>query len=462
LSRAYRIAGMRPELQTGELTQGSTTFVLLATIVAATSGLLFGFDIAVINGGIIFLRAQLHLSDVQTEFAVSALLFGCIAGSAAGGWFSDRFGRRRVLMLCAILFALSAIGAAVPNTLSEFVLARLAGGLAIGAASVLAPLYIAEVSPARIRGRLVSLNQMAIVSGILLAYVANWLLAFTGPSSWRWMFAVAAIPAIAFFIGLFFVPESPRWLVEQSRSPEALNILAKINGRLAAERELSDIQQTVAEESGSLSELLSPKLRKPFWIAVSLAILQQITGINTVLFYGAVIFKQQVHSQSETSAIFANVIVGLVNFAATLVALSIVDKFGRRPLLLLSSGVMALCQAGLAAAFLRNPPSATVVLVMMMLCAAAFAIGLGPCVWVLLAEIFPTRIRGRAMSIATLCLWGACTLLTMTFLSLANAVTPSGAFLIYGSMCVLTFLIVWRFVPETKGRSLEEIEKLWR
>jgi MFS family permease len=203
-------------------------------------------------------------------------------------------------------------------------------------------------------------------------------------------------------------------------------------------------------------------LRKALWIAISLAVLQQITGINTVLFYGAVIFKQQVHSQSASSAIFANVIVGIVNFLATLAALGIVDRFGRKPLLLISSGLMAICQTGLALAFLVHTPSAPVVLTMMMLCVAAFAIGLGPCVWVLLSEIFPTRIRGRAMSIATLFLWSACTLLTMTFLTLSNALSPTGAFLIYSLMCVVTFLIVWRAVPETKGRSLEEIERLWR
>ncbi len=453
---------MSAEPGTAAVETGSSLYVLLTAIVAATAGLLFGFDIAVINGGIIFLQAALHLSDVQTEFAVSALLFGCIFGAALGGWFSDTFGRRRVLMFCAILFALSAIGAAIPRTLGEFVTARIAGGFAIGAASVLAPLYIAEVSPAQSRGRLVSLNQMAIVSGILLAYLANWLLAFTGPSSWRWMFAVAAAPAAAFFVGLFFVPESPRWLVEKGQSGKALSILARINGTAIANRELAEISKTVAEESGSLAELLQPGLRKALWIAISLAVLQQITGINTVLFYGAVIFKQQVHSQSATSAIFANVIVGLVNFFATLAALGLVDRFGRKPLLLISSGVMAFCQAGLAMSFLSGTPSAPVVLTMMILCAASFAIGLGPCVWVLLSEIFPTRIRGRAMSIATLLLWGACTLLTMTFLSLSRALTPTGAFLIYALMCVVTFLLVWRVVPETKGRSLEEIERLWK
>lgn len=444
-----------------QLETGSRSYVLFAALVAATAGLLFGFDIAIINGGIIFLRAELHLNDVQTEFAVSALLFGAVGGASVAGWLGDRFGRRRVLMFCAVLFTLSAIGAALPRTLTQFILARLAGGLAIGAASVLTPLYIAEVSPARNRGRLVSLNQMAIVTGILLAYLANWLLSFSGPSSWRWMFAVAAIPSTGFFIGLFFVPESPRWLVEMARSSEALFILTKINGRSTAAQELSEIEETVAEESGSVAELFRPGLRRALWIAVALAVLQQVTGINTVLFYGSVIFKQQVHTGSDTAAIFANVVVGLVNFLMTIVALNIIDKFGRRPLLLISSGVMAFGQAGLAAAFLMKSPPAALILGIMLICAASFSIGLGPGVWVLIAEFFPTRIRGRAMSIATVCLWAACTLLTMTFLSLANALTPTGAFLIYAAMCVITFLLVLLVVPETKGRSLEQIEHLW-
>ncbi|HUO30277.1 MAG TPA: sugar porter family MFS transporter [Bryobacteraceae bacterium] len=440
---------------------GSSLYVFLATMVAATSGLLFGFDIAVINGALIFLRAQLHLTEVETEMAASALLFGCIFGASLAGWLSDRFGRRRVLMISALLFAVSAIGAAIPHTLAQFAAARLAGGLAVGAASVLAPLYIAEVAPARNRGRLVALNQMTIVSGILLSYLVNWALAFNAQNGWRWMFAAAAVPATAFFIALFFVPESPRWLVENDRGAEALGVLTRVNGSAAAAVELRQIQEVVGEETGTLGELFQPGLRRAFWIAVSLAILQQITGINTVLFYGSIIFKEHVAHQSDTSAVFANVVVGAVNFLMTLVALGLIDKLGRRPLLMISSGGMALCQAALGFAFLLNPPPAMLVLTIMLLCVAAFAVGLGPGVWVLIAEIFPTRIRGRAMSIATICLWVACTVLTMTFLSLVKAVSATGAFLVYGGMCVVTFAIVWRFVPETKGRSLEEIERSW-
>jgi SP family arabinose:H+ symporter-like MFS transporter len=441
---------------------GSSVYVYTATMVAAISGLLFGFDIAVINGAIIFLRDQLRLTEVQTEVAASSLLFGCIFGASAGGWLSDHFGRRRVLMLCAVIFALSSFAAALPRTLAEFTAARFLGGIAIGAASLLAPLYIAEVAPARIRGRLVSLNQMAIVTGILLAYLVNWSLAFAGPAGWRWMFAAAAVPSVAFFAGLFFVPESPRWLVEKERNDEALAILTRVNGSATAGRELRQIQETVAEESGTLRDLLQPGFRRALWIAVSLAILQQVTGINTVLFYGSIIFKEQVGGHSETSAIFANVVVGLVNFLATFVALGMIDKLGRRPLLMLSTGIMTLCHAGLAAAFLMQPPPSWLVLTAMLCAVAAFAIGLGPGFWVVLSEIFPTRIRGRAMSIATICLWSACTLLTMTFLTLARAISPTGAFLVYSTMCIITFVIVWRAVPETRGRTLEEIEHLWQ
>ena len=232
-----------------------------------------------------------HLSELQTETAASSLLAGCILGASVGGWLSDRFGRRRVLMISAVLFALSAFGAACARNLPEFAAGGFIGGIAIGAASVLAPLYIAEVSPARNRGRLVALNQMAIVSGILVAYLVNWLLSFGGPSSWRWMFASAAIPAAAFLAGLFFVPESPRWLVEKGRSAEALAVLARVNGRSAGLQEVREIEETVAAETGTLAELFQPGLRRALWIAVSLAILQQITGINTVLFYGSLIFQ---------------------------------------------------------------------------------------------------------------------------------------------------------------------------
>jgi SP family arabinose:H+ symporter-like MFS transporter len=442
--------------------QGSALYAYLCSTVAAISGLLFGFDIAVINGAIIFLREQFRLSEFETEVAASSLLIGCVVGASIAGWMSDRFGRRRILLLAAALFALSALAAALPRNLAEFTAARFLGGIAIGMASMLAPLYIAEVSPARIRGRLVALNQMAIVSGILLAYLVNWLLSFHGPGSWRWMFAFAALPSLAFFIALFFVPESPRWLTEAGLESEALAVLARVNGYDRAVAELAEIKEVIQEESGTLAELLQPGYRRALAIALALAVLQQITGINTVLFYGSVIFKEMVGGHTESAAIGANVLIGAINFLATIVALWVIDKAGRRPLLMLSAGVMAVCQFALGAAFLIQPPPALLVLVCMLACVAGFAVGLGPGVWVVMSEIFPTRIRGRAMSLATISLWVACVALTMTFLSLAQAITVTGAFWLYSAMCVVTFLIVWRATPETKGKSLEQIERLWR
>jgi sugar porter (SP) family MFS transporter len=429
--------------------------------VTAISGLLFGFDTAVINGALIFLRQQLALTTRQTELATSSLLVGCAIGAAFAGWLTDRFGRKRILIVSALLFAVSAVGAAVPRVLSEFVAARLVGGLAIGVASVLAPLYIAEISPRKIRGRLVSLNQMAIVTGILLAYFVNWALSFAGPSSWRLMFASAVVPSLAFFFALFLVPESPRFLVETGREAEALSVLARTCGGEIAKRELAEIRETIAEETGSLRELLEPRLRRPLLIALFLSVFQQVTGINTVIYYGSLIFKEQVGGQSDSAAIGANVIIGSVNFACTLVALWVIDRVGRRGLMMAASGGMTVSLVLLGLLFLVSPPPALLILVVIVLYVGSFGVGLGPGVWVVMSELFPTRIRGRAMSIATLALWLACILVTATFLSLVEAVGSAGAFWMYALLSAVNFVFMWRVLPETKGRSLEEIERSW-
>ena len=436
-------------------------YAYLVAAVAAISGLLFGFDTAVINGALIFLRAELGLTTRGTEVATSSLLVGCAVGAAAAGWLTDRLGRRRILIVSALLFAASAVGAAVPRTLAEFVAARLVGGLAIGVASVLAPLYIAEMSPPAIRGRLVALNQMAIVTGILLAYFVNWLLSFAGPGSWRLMFATAAVPSTVFFVALLFVPESPRFLVEKGREQDALAVLARVGGEETAAAELSEIRDAIAQEGGSLRELFARRLRRPLGIAVFLAVFQQITGINTVIYYGSLIFKEQVGGQSDSAAIFANVIIGCTNFVMTILALWLIDRLGRRPLMMLASGGMAAALFALGLLFRLQPPPGLAVLLVILVYVASFSVGLGPGVWVVISELFPTRIRGRAMSIATLCLWLACILVTATFLSLVEVVGSSGAFWIYAAMSVLNLLFIARVMPETKGRSLEEIERSW-
>jgi SP family arabinose:H+ symporter-like MFS transporter len=430
--------------------------------VAAAAGLLFGFDIAVINGALVFLRAEFALSQLQTEVAAGALLAGCAAGASVAGSLSDWLGRRRILILAAALFAASSIAAALPHNLAEFIGARLAAGIATGIASMLAPLYIAENSPAAIRGRLVTFNQMAIVSGILVAYLVNWSLAGLGPHSWRWMFAAAAVPAIAFWIGMLFMPESPRWLVKQGLDFEALQILGRLEGPCRAAHELRAIQDAVREEKESLRQLLEPGFRTPLVIAVTMAILQQITGVNTVLYYGSLIFRDQVGNHSTSDALGLNVIIGGINFLATIVAIWIIDRAGRKPLLMASSGGMAVSLVVLGAAFRHQPVPAALVLAAILAYVTSFGIGMGPGVWVLMSELFPTRIRGRAMAIATVALWLASLLLTVTFLSLVSAIGPSGTFWLYAALSAFTFVFLWRVVPETRKKTLEEIERMWR
>jgi sugar porter (SP) family MFS transporter len=435
--------------------------VYLISAAAALGGLLFGFDIAVINGALVFLRQQFQLSDLQTEVAASALLLGCVFGASVAGILSDRFGRKRILLWSAVLFLVSSIGAALPRGLSEFTAARLLGGVAIGMESMLSPLYVAEISPARIRGRLVALNQLAIVVGILSAYLVSWLLAGLGAASWRWMFASATVPSVLFVISFLRCPETPRWLIQQGRVVEARSVLTLVSSETDTEGQIREIQDAIASEQGSLAQLFEPGLRRPLIIAVSLAVFQQITGINTILFYGSLIFTEKVAAQTAASALWANVIIGVVNLVSTVVALAIIDRVGRKPLLLVAAGGMAISEFLLGLFFWLSPAATVPILCTILACVVFFAVGLGPGVWVMMSELFPTRIRGRAMSIATISLWIACLALTFTFLSLVRAVTITGAFWTYATMSVLTFLFIWKLTPETKGKTLEEIERGW-
>ncbi len=438
--------------QTSVVTE-RTVSVWLPVSVAALGGLLFGFDTAVVNGALVFLRRHFAMSDAATEVAASSLLAGCAIGAALAGFLSDRFGRRRLLLASAGLFAVSAVGSAVPATLAEFVAARVAGGLAIGIASLLSPLYIAEISPARIRGRLVATNQLTIVIGILLSYCVNYWLA----PNWRWMFGSAAIPSVLFLLALLKVPESPRWLAEQGRTDEARGVLKSLAGTLEAERELKDIRAALASEAGSVWE---PALRRPLMLAIGLAVFQQVTGINTIIYYGSLLFVEKVPGQTDSAALLANVGIGVVNLICTVVAMSLVDRAGRRPLLLLATSGMGVALCALAGA-IGLGASGAVILGVILVYVACFSTGLGPGAWIVLSEIFPTRVRGRAMSIATVSLWLACLLITATFLTLMNALSPAGTFLVYAAMCAAAFVLVFRWIPETKGRTLEEIESSW-
>lgn len=459
--------GDRAALPQAASDRGSTAYVLLLASVAALGGLLFGYDTAVIAGAIDFLEVRFALNAFWKGWAVSNVLVGCMIGAAAAGPLSDRFGRKRILILSAVLFAVSAIGSALPRNLFELVVARFVGGLGVGVASMLSPLYIAEVSPPQARGRLVSLNQIAIITGMLIVSVVNWLIAESAPQEqwnidlgWRWMFASETLPAVLFLVCLLLVPESPRWLTKQGREDDALSILTRVGGPQRARYELAEIKDTLRQESGSFGDLFRPGVRIALAIAVVLAVLQQVTGINAVLYYAPGIFRSAGAEVSSAQALLQTVALQAVNVAFTLVAIWVVDRGGRRPLLLATSAAMGLSLALLGGAFrLQLPP--VWVFAFTMAYVGSFAVAMGPVVWVVLSEIFPTRTRGRAMGVATVALWIACFAVSLSVPTMFERLGKAATFWTYGVMCAVAFFFVLFCVPETKGKTLEEIERTW-
>lgn len=435
-------------------------YVVLVAASAAIAGLLFGYDTAVINGALVYLRVEFKLSSFETELVATVLLWGCAVGAALAGYMSDRFGRRAVLFASGALFLISALGAAFPTELWQLLLARALGGLAIGIASLIAPLYIAEIAPARTRGRLVTLNQMAIVIGILVAFGSNYGLAQLSHDNWRWMFGLGALPAVALCVSLFWIPESPRWLLQRGMRDRAGAVLKRVSPEIVIEEALAEIDKTISEETGTYRELLSHTLRKPLVLAIMLAIIQQATGINTVLYYGAIVFAENTGA-SAGQAIGMNVLVGIVNLILTIAALLMIDRLGRRPLLLMATGGMGLCLVAFAGMLRWFPGHPALLILPVLGYVACFAFGLGSTVWVCMAEYFPNHIRGRAMSVATVVLWLTVSLVTATFLSLIKLLTASGVFLGYAAVCAASFIYIYRTLRETKSRTLEEIELSW-
>lgn len=439
----------------------SLSYVVLLAATTAISGFLFGFDTAVINGVLLLLRRQFALSNLQTEFAASSLLVGCLLGAAAASMIGDRYGRRKSLMASALLFALSSVGAALASTVALFSAARLLGGLAIGLASVLTPVYIAEISPSKNRGTLVSLNQLAIVIGILSAYLVNWQIARLGEGSWRWMLAIAAIPSLAFLAGLLIIPESPRWLITKGQQDKGERVLARIFGESTAKQQVEAVEQAMAGEDGSWRELVAPAMRKRLGIGMLLALFSQITGINTVLYYGSIIVSEHFPGQSTNMALIANVIIGAVNLLLTIVAMIFLDRWGRRAILMIASGGMGVALTLLVVCLNVHGVSPLLMLACILLYVAFFALGMGPGPWLIISEIFPTKVRGRAASIATSTLWSGTLVVTFTFLTLVRVLHLWGTFAIYGAFSFVCCFFVWKFVPETKGRTLEQIQQAW-
>lgn len=451
--------------------------VWLTAGISALGGLLFGYDWVVIGGAKPFYEAYFALTEpAQQAWAVSCALIGCLAGAMLSGAAADRWGRKPALFVAALIFTASSLGTALASTFTSFVLWRIAGGVAIGTASGLSPLYIAEIAPPRSRGGLVCLNQIAIVTGILAAQIANWMIAapvpsgatlqeiavsWNGTEGWRWMFAGAALPAFVFMAGAALIPESPRWLAQKGRWEGASAVLSKLGGQAYADSAIDGIRQALAETPGRglASILREPRFRRVMIVGIVLAVLQQWCGINVIFNYAQEIFSSAGYAVTDT--LFNIVITGVVNCIFTVLALVTVERWGRRRLLLMGTGGLALIYAAIGASYLAGVQGWPL-LVLVVAAISIYAMTLAPIIWVALSEIFPSEARGTSMAIATTALWSACFLLTYSF-PLLNAAAGTGwTFWLYGLICVAGFAFIFLSLPETKGKSLEQIEREWR
>ena len=450
-------------------------YIWLISSVAALGGLLFGWDWVVIGGAKPFFQRYFELtSEAQIGWANSCALIGCLVGALVAGMLSDNFGRKKLLLLSALIFAVSSLGNALAENYSVFIAWRILGGVAIGIASSLSPMYISEVAPSQMRGKLVSINQLTIVIGILLAQVINWYLvrnlpagatdefirnSWFGQQGWRWMFGLTVAPSILFFIGMLLVPESPRWLAKNGNKKLAEKVLVKIGGENYSAAALGEINSTLASEEIQrvrFADLLDPKMAKVLVLGVVLAVFQQWCGINVIFNYAEEIFKAAGY---DISSVLSNIAwTGSVNLAFTFVAFGVVDKGGRRPLMLFGSAALALIYFAMGYCYQQHVLGLPVLLLVLG-AIACYAMSLAPVTWVVISEIFPNHIRGAAMSVAVCALWIACFILTYTFPMLNAKLGAAGTFWLYAVICVLGFIFIFFKLPETKGKSLEEIER---
>ncbi len=451
-------------------------YVWCVSLAAALGGLLFGYDWAVIGGAKPFYEKYFGLqSPSQQGWAMSCALVGCLLGALIAGRLSDRFGRKRLLIVSALLFIVSSLGTALAGTFSGFVAWRITGGAAIGFASALSPMYISELAPAPLRGKLVSLNQLTIVIGILLAQVVNWviaqpvpadatareiLLSWNGQAGWRWMFGATAIPSALFFVAMIAVPESPRWLAQRGWQERAKRILARIGGSTYATSELAEIEATLShnDRRAGFRELLQPGIRPALFLGVTLAVLQQWCGINVIFNYAEEVFAAAGYHVSDI--LFNIVITGAVNLVFTFVAIGTVDRRGRRVLMLFGCGGLTLIYTLLGTLY-RAHSHGVPMLLLVVAAIACYAMSLAPVTWVVISENFPNRVRGAGMSVGVTALWIACFVLTYTFPLLNRGLGAAGTFWIYAGICAAGFIFIKQRLPETKGKTLEEIEGIW-
>jgi sugar porter (SP) family MFS transporter len=450
-------------------------YIWLISTVAALGGLLFGWDWVVIGGAKPFFERYFELKDpALVGWANSCALIGCLVGALAVGALSDRFGRKRLLILSALLFAVTSLGNAFAQTFTVFIAWRMLGGVAIGLASSLSPMYISETAPAAMRGKLVSVNQLTIVVGILVAQFLNWYLvrdlpvgatdefirlSWFGQQGWRWMFGLTAVPSALFFISMFFVPESPRWLAKRGQGVQARAVLTRIGGVAYATAAMGEIEQSLSAEQNQqvrLSEVFAPKLRRVLVLGIGLAMFQQWCGINVIFNYAEEIFRAAGY---DISSVLQNIAwTGSVNLLFTFVALGTVDRRGRRPLMLLGAAGLTLIYVALGACY-ANHIGGLPLLLLVLAAIGCYAMSLAPVTWVIISEIFPNRIRGAAMSLAIAALWIACFILTYTFPILNARLGAAGTFWLYAAICATGWVFIYLKLPETKGKTLEQIEK---
>ncbi len=457
--------------------KGNKRFLALICFVASLGGVLFGFDTAVISGTISFVESYFFLNKIQVGWFTSSALVGAITGAAIAGTLSDKFGRTPVLILAAMLFFISAFGSTIPPNFMVLISARLIGGIGVGMASVLAPMYISEVAPPKIRGRLVALYQLSIVIGILLAYFSNWILleisqgfpeVFGGTGLlhkiiiaevWRAMFGSEMLPSGLFIILLFLIPESPRWLINNGYSEKGYTVLSRISGFTVAKNELNQIQQAVSEVKGKVKELFKPGLRLAFIVGVGLSLFGQFTGVNIIVYYGPIILENA--GFQLDSALQFQVAIGIINLLFTIIALWKIDSWGRRPLLIWGMAAVFISLLIITIQFSYGQTSGIWILVMLCIYMASLAISINAVIWVLIGEIFPTRIRGLAMSLATFVNWGINFLTALIFPWYVATIGMNAGFFTFASMSLLATIFFYKYVPETRGKSLEEIENSW-
>lgn len=439
------------------------SFVYVMAIIASLNGLLFGYDTGVISGALLSITETFGLSTFLQQVVTASVLIGAMIGAMVGGRLADRIGRRRLTLVASVVFIVSSLALAVAPGVYWLVGWRIVLGIAVGLASIIGPLYISEIAPPDIRGSLGFLQQLMITIGILIAYIANYLFApsFFDITGWRWMLGFGAVPAVALGIGIYFLPESPRWLVDHGRPEEAREVLSRIREHGSVDDEVDEIREiSETEEKGDLSDLLAPWIRPALMVGIGLAIFQQIVGINAIIYYAPTILTSI--GFSDSAALFGTVGIGIINVVMTVVAVVLADRVGRRPLLLVGTVGMAVMLGIIGFGFLLPGLSGIVGYVTlggMLIYIAFYAISLGPVFWLLISEIYPLRVRGTATGVATFFEWGANFLVSFTFLSLIERLGQAVSFWILGIISVIAFAFCYYRVPETMGRSLEEIEK---